>query len=209
MKSIICKLEQYDIIGFDLDGTLYDEYDFIKQAYKGVSDVIAGSLHIDPNDIWLNLIVEWLKVGSSGPVFQNVFHFFEIQEPYKELIKDCVNAYRETQVELALPDRTRTVLDYLKGNGKKLYLITDGNSDLQRKKIDALGLENWFENMAISGDYGKGSQKPSSYMFESLAKSISGIRSSIYCGDRDVDRQFAASVGIDYLCVKNMCVAQE
>lgn len=209
MKSIICELDQYKVIGFDLDGTLYDEFDFVKQAYKGVAKAMSESLHVNHADIWNRLNIEWLKVGSSGPVFQNVFQSFGTPEPDKAIIKECIKAYRESPLVLTLPDRGRTVLDYLREKGKTLYLVTDGNSDLQRRKIDALGLGEWFIYIAISGDYGRETQKPSTYMFERLAERVPDIRKSIYCGDRDIDRRFAASAGIDFLCLRNMCIAQE
>lgn len=209
MKSIICELDKYDVIGFDLDGTLYDEFDFVKQAYKGVANVMSESLRVDHTDIWNRLNIEWLKVGSSAPVFQNVFQSFGTQEPDKAIIKDCIKAYRESPMALTLSDRARTVLDYLRDKSKTLYLITDGNSDLQRRKIDALGLGERFSYIAISGDYGKEFHKPSVCMFEKLAECVPDIQKSIYCGDRDVDRRFAASAGIDFLCLRNMCIAQE
>lgn len=206
MKSIICELEKYDVIGFDLDGTLYDELDFVKQVYRGVAAIISDFIHVDADEIWNQLIIEWLKVGSSGSVFQNVLYSYGVSEPNKDIIKDCIRAYRESPFLLSLPDRTRIILEYLKARGKKLYLVTDGNSELQRKKIKSLNINEWIFYYSISGDYGKEFQKPSPYMFEQLSKCFPEIRNSVYCGDRDIDKQFATSIGVDFLCVKNMCI---
>ena len=61
-------IENCDHIGFDLDGTLYDEFDFIKQAYK---EVLVQQDELIPAE-YLKQAYEfmchrWLEKGSSYP----------------------------------------------------------------------------------------------------------------------------------------------
>lgn len=216
MKSFICELSKYPVIGFDLDGTLYDEYEFVFQAYRLVSKTIheyMESYHqvIDQEEILHSLCLEWLKVGSSAPIFQTIFAKYGFPEIPNETIKKCVEAFRSVQFKLHLSRRAEDILNYLIAQDKVLFLVTDGNSDLQRRKIDALGLRRWFsdERIAISGNCGREAQKPRTYMFEMLRQSVKNIDQAVYCGDRDVDAKFSANVGIQFMRVENMNLSYE
>lgn len=211
MKSFICELDRYPVIGFDLDGTLYDEYEFVFQAYRLVSKIIREymeSYHrvIDQEEIFHSLCLEWLRVGSSAPIFQTIFEKYGFPEIPKETVRKCVEAFRTAQFNLHLSRRAEDILNYLIAQDKVLFLVTDGNSDLQRRKIDALGLRRWFseERIAISGNYGKEAQKPRTYMFEVLRQSVKNIDQAVYCGDRDVDAKFSTNSGIEFRHVENM-----
>ena len=50
-------------VGFDMDGTLYDEFDFIKQVYSEINKQLIL------NDSILSFMTErWLEKGSSYPL---------------------------------------------------------------------------------------------------------------------------------------------
>ncbi len=159
------KLFDFKTIGFDLDGTIYDEYDFISQAYKPVSEIISHRLNQDPTIIYSRLCIEWLHYGSSANIFQNVIGKYSKKED-AQLIAECVACYRSVDFSLALSARSKFIFSLLTELETNLFIVTDGNSNLQRRKIEKLGLYSWFkpENIAISGDYGKEMQKPSPFM---------------------------------------------
>lgn len=201
MKSIINSLLVYDIIGFDMDGTLYDEYEFISQAYLPVSEVLSQSLHYSKDVVYDLLCEKWLEFGSSANIFQIVTDQLVNESLSLDIIKQCVFAYRNASFELSLPRRSSFLLTTLNNRGKALFLVTDGDSGLQRKKFRKLGLENWFDasNVAISGDYGKNCQKPSTFMTERIGILSNNTKSVIYVGDREVDKQFADKAGFSFL----------
>ncbi|MBT5055016.1 MAG: HAD hydrolase-like protein, partial [Gemmatimonadetes bacterium] len=41
-----------------------------------------------------------------------------------------------------------------------LAVITNGPSDLQRFKIEVLGIESWFDAIVVSGEVGQAKQTP-------------------------------------------------
>lgn len=207
MKSFISKLENddYGVVGFDLDGTLYDEFDFVKQVYKPISHRISESLFAEEQVIYDQLCIEWLTYGSSANIFQNVIQKYIDSIDY-ELIKLCVQDYRNAVFHLKLTDRAIVTLDYLKNKNYGLFLITDGSSVLQRKKIEELELMNWFEmsNIAISGDYGSNTQKPNTYLAGTIEVLKNSNQKVLYVGDRICDHDFAHNCGFDFSYLKNM-----
>lgn len=203
MKSFIYKLDEYDCVVFDLDGTLYDEFDFIYQAYYEVSRYLAEILKIDVNCLHCKMCNLWLENGSSAPIFQLAIEECSRVNVDIGLIKTCVELYRNAEFSLTIPSRTKYILDYLKKKHKKMIIVTDGNSSLQRRKIDRLGLNEWFDmkDIFVSGDFGKGCQKPNNYMatkFQHNSKKI------VYLGDRDIDEAFAKNANIDFIPIKVM-----
>lgn len=193
-------------IAFDLDGTLYDEFEFISQAYLGVSEIIADYLVKDRNLIYTSLCNKWLQIGSSGNVFQAVaFEIASVELP-KEIITQCVLSYRLADIHLSVSRRTEWILDNLVADKRQLFIITDGDSSLQRKKYDALQLNKWIipEHVFVSGDYGKQFQKPNPLMGELLKRSSNYAGNTLYVGDRMIDKEFAENNGFVFLHVKNM-----
>lgn len=207
-KYFISKIQEYDIVGFDIDGTVYDEFDFIKQAYVGVAKVIAEYIKVDEKEVFNELCNQWKQFGSSKTtLFQDVFSLFSNEKAEPEFIKLCVEAFRNQPIELKLSDTAKEVFDYLLENNIDRYIVTDGNSYLQRKKINALELNRWFNEsqIAISGDYGKEYQKPSPYMAKQVLNINSNVR-NLYFGDRDVDMNFAKNINSDFIRIKNWSV---
>lgn len=207
MRSFIDKIVEsgYKNIVFDLDGTLYDEYEFIEQAYLPVSCLLEERLHIEKSIIHDELCMEWLHYGSSGNIFQNVIG------KYSDFIDDslihcCVERYREANLSLTLPARSRRLLDFLKSNGYRLFIISDGNSALQRRKMQVLRLNRWFQDcdILVSGDFGKCAQKPNTIMAQQLGLLGETKTQTIYVGDRVCDYDFAMNCGFDFCLMKNM-----
>ena len=48
-KSFIDRysFSDYEYIGFDIDGTLYDEFSFVSQAYKPIASFLSKKYKID------------------------------------------------------------------------------------------------------------------------------------------------------------------
>ena len=206
MKSFINRVSELGVgaIGFDMDGTLYDEFNFISQAYNPVASCIADRYGLEKAEVYKLLCNNWKDFGSSSNIFQKTLNDLSIK-PEVELIKECIVKYRQADFNLILSAETECLLNELKDAGYKLFLVTDGNAKLQRRKISELKLERWFdeENIAISGDFGKEHQKPDSYMKDQI-KVIAGRTKSLYIGDRDVDKAFAENSGFKFMSIDSV-----
>ncbi|MCC8149945.1 MAG: HAD family hydrolase [Lachnospiraceae bacterium] len=194
-------------VGFDLDGTLYDEKEFIKQVYQPIAQFLSDISRKNQKQIYEYMLELWMEKGSSySGIFQDSIDFSEIPVS-KIAVSKCVEIYRCAPFSIRLGDSVLKLLDYCVERQFKLFIITDGNEKLQQRKIASLGVARYIEkeNIVITGSMGKSFYKPSTaglskigfverYMPEQM----------VYIGDRDVDRDFSENAGIHFIKAKNM-----
>ncbi len=202
--------KKFDLFAFDMDGTLYDEFDFIKQAYGAVARYIANDEN-KYDSVYSFMLNTWMEYGSSKTdTFQLAFQTVD-RVINESDIKKCIELFRNCKLQLSLTGRTKFILDLVKRSGKEMILITDGNSALQRKKIEVLGLQYWFseDSIFISGDYGKEYQKPGTLILEKVKEKITlKGRKICYLGDRQVDKLFADAAGFEFYYAPCMQIAE-
>ena len=201
--------ERVTRVGFDLDGALYDEFDFIEQAYGRVASVLSAATGTAEDDLRARLLSRWIDKGSSYPhIFSEALSGSGLSEARTgELVGECLALFHSTTPELSLSPRVRFLLDGF-ARRHPVFLVTDGGCTLQHAKIAALGLGRWFsdENIAISGCVGVGKPDPA------IADGIAGLRGLsseersrvVYFGDRDVDEEFARRSGVQFVRVACM-----
>ncbi len=139
-------------IVFDLDDTLVKEIDFLKSAFQEIARFVdAKNLDL------FHQMIDWYYDKQN--VFQN------IQMQYADiLIKDLKNIYRNHFPDFDSNSKNKQLLFDLKQKGHFLGLITDGFSITQRNKLKALDIQNLFDMVVISEEFG--SEKPDSKNFE-------------------------------------------
>lgn len=190
-------------IGFDMDGTLYDEFDFVSQAYKNIAEIMECGSGVHWQSFYDRLCIEWLERGTSGRnLFQDVYFMCAGKKMGKEMLGECITQYRCGDFELTLPVRTVAVLDWLKKNRYGLFLVTDGAAGLQKKKFEIMGLDRWFasENTVFTSEYGADGEKPGICTLKSIKilQEFPG-RQVFYVGDRKIDMQFAENAGFSFI----------
>ncbi len=191
-------------IGFDMDGTLYDEYDFIKQVYSEINSQL-----IKDNKVLSFMLCRWLEKGSSYQyIFNETYDKTPKMNMTKEIfIKKALKIFRTYTPKLFLPERNKYILEYCKNNFD-IFLVTDGNKILQEKKIISLGLTEYFkaENIIITGKYSSEYHKPNNKSLEFLDLDIEHC---VYFGDRNKDEIFALSSKMQFQKVYNMIKVPE
>ncbi|MBQ6333654.1 MAG: HAD family hydrolase [Erysipelotrichaceae bacterium] len=156
---------------FDFDGTLsnrsanaYDTYyDYYRPLFKDLDDlefeaVMQDMMYYDCNgtfDMATRLIPFRNKYGAHLPQdFEEVFdryyhrHMFEYTKLKKETLE---------------------VLDKLKGS-YKLAILSNGEPFSQHHKIETVGIEDYFDEVMVSGDLGI--HKPDKRIFEMMAEKL-------------------------------------
>jgi FMN phosphatase YigB (HAD superfamily) len=193
-------------VGFDIDGTLYDEMEFISQVYRPISHIIAEACGVDKEEVYERVLARWMEKGSSyDRIFEEVLidHGLSHSERTK-VVNKCLAAYRSFNPALSLSSRVRFLLQVL-SNAHTLFLVTDGTPRLQRAKSRSLGLERWFSesNSIFTGEYGEGHAKPDTRPLSDLE--IPAVTSApdkvVFFGDRQCDREFAKRAGFHFLSV--------
>lgn len=171
---------------FDLDDTLYSEKEYVKSGYKVVSDYLGGGYE------------------------ERLWSFFEAGKPaIDELLKELgqenekakvLEVYRSHKPDIHLYPGVAEMMEKLKAKGIKVGIITDGRSEGQRNKLEALGLD--VDDVIITDELG-GIQfrKPCDIAFRIL---ITRWRLNpadvVYVGDNPV-KDFQAPQQLGMRCV--------
>jgi len=187
------------VIVFDLDDTLYDEIEYVKSGFMAVAEHFYPQ---EPNAMFA-VMLEILERDGRGGVFDETLTRFGVCS--QKNVKKALAIYRSHSPKIALNADVQEMLDYYKTKGIALYIVTDGNKNVQAKKLEALRLEKWIKKAFITHRYGKIHAKPSPYCFLKIA-AFEGIKSEeiVYIAD-NVNKDF---VGIKKLGFRTLCIKQ-
>jgi len=166
---------------FDLDDTLYDEMQFAKGGFKAVSSYISKNNNINQKVVY-QLLLDVLEKHRRGHTFDIALKKLGLYS--EKLIPRLVEVYRTHKPNLSLYPEVRTVLSDLRKQGYKLGLITDGNLEVQRKKVEALKIKNFFDCMIFSDEYGIEKRKPNAFPYQKAMEELEvSAEETIYVGD--------------------------
>ena len=166
---------------FDLDDTLYDEMQFVKGGFKKVSLYISKNYEINNNLVY-DLLLEVLEKYGRGITFDIALKKLGIND--EKLVPKLIDVYRKHTPHLLLYPQVKKILNTLKKQKYKLGLITDGNPDVQRNKVKALHIEDYFDCMIFSDDYGLDKRKPSLFPYQNIIEELNvNAKETIYIGD--------------------------
>jgi putative hydrolase of the HAD superfamily len=179
---------------FDLDDTLFPQADWLDGAWQAVAEE-ARAQGVDPQ----RLDAELRQVASQGSARGLI-----IDRALARLGRDDVDVAplvaRFAAHAPARLDPYPGVPDALEGLARSvpLGLVTDGNPDIQRAKLAALGLAGMFSAVVLSDELGREHRKPSPVPFRAALSALGvGADEVLHVGDRpDKDVGGAAAAGI-------------
>ena len=166
---------------FDLDDTLYDEMQFVRGGFEAVSSYTSKNANVNQNVVY-QLLLDVLEKHGRGQTFDIALKKLGLYN--KNLIPKLVEVYRTHKPKLSLYSEVRTVLSTLRKQGYKLGLITDGNVEVQRNKVEALKIKDFFDCIIFSDEYGIEKQKPNPFPYQKAMEELKvSARETIYIGD--------------------------
>lgn len=167
------------ILAFDLDDTLYEELTYVQGGLKAVSRFLGDYYHESAEQIYQEMLTT-LEEQGRGKVFDDVIN--KRGRSTKSLVKRCLSIYRHHQPQIALhPDAENCLKRF---NNCSIYLVTDGNYQVQYRKVQALGLEKIIKHVFLTSRYGLKNAKPSPYCFLKIAsKEKVSPKEIVYIGD--------------------------
>ena len=203
--------KQYDVVFIDLDDTLYDFTTNSLSAYREVYDFMGY-------DRWFNNFEHYYDIYWE--------HNRQLWELYADnkITKQLLNAERYTHPlrVMGVPDaevigasfweeamkrlpfgkklmpHAHETLEYLKPR-YRLYILSNGFTELQARKMQSSGIAHYFEGVVLSEDIGV--NKPHREIFEhALRVARTTADKAVMIGDNyDVDIKGAQSVGLDQI----------
>lgn len=166
-------------IVFDMDDTLYKEYDFVFGGFKAVSIYISDKYNLSENDIYQKILEIFYSEGR-GKIFNRIVDKYNLDED----ISTLVNIYRFYEPKIELYSDAKEIIKWCRENKIKTGIITDGMSKVQWNKITALGLDKIIDKIIVTDDYGREFWKPHIRAYEDIINYF-GFKGNevIYIGD--------------------------
>ncbi len=187
---------------FDLDDTLYDEKQFVQSGFIIVAEFIEDKFKINKKD-FCKILIDIFNGGSRGNIFNLALE--RVNVAYEEnIIRAMVKIYREHNPKIRLAEDIKLLLTKLRGI-YSLGIITDGYFKVQKKKVQALRLEEMFDFIIYTDEYGREYWKPNVFSYKLALERFQIVPGeAVYVGDNPhKDFIGAKKIGITTIRVIN------
>lgn len=161
------------VIVFDLDDTLFDELTYAHSGLRAAAQFLSPILKKDSSEIALALNQELTEKREQ------VFDRFLSKQGIinKGLVKQCISVYRGHNPQISLYPEAEDCLQRF--SNYPIYVVTDGNKIVQRKKFNALGLNKRVKKCLCTNAYGMNHCKPSPYCFQKICSLEKALPSQV------------------------------
>lgn len=178
---------KYDLVLFDMDGTIADTDEMIRQTYYQLFDLYNNGVRKSDEEIFT----------FSGPPLEetlsNQFPNYELDFILKEYRKISESFYRTTVTPI---EGAVEVIKILKSKGIKLGVVTNKIRSASLLTLDIIDMANVFDVLVCYDDIEIGKPNPMG-----INKAISYLNipkeKVLYVGDNVVDDISAKNAGID------------
>jgi putative hydrolase of the HAD superfamily len=166
---------------FDLDDTLFPQSSWLAGAWRAVA-IAASASHGVPADELEQALLRTAEQGTAkGGIIDRALLSLGRADVEIAPLVECFRSH--APAELTLYPGARELLDALRPHCR-LGLITDGDVDIQRGKVAALGIGSSFDAVVYSDELGRERRKPDAAPFEAALRQL-GVAPSdaAYVGD--------------------------
>ena len=163
---------------FDLDGTLLDNSGYgvvLEEVVQRICELEPGldpqHVHQAHSDVWTSN-----KERYMAELWRGATDTFRLAEEIWELVLDqcggrsastakaAAQAHWEAEAKgFRLYADARFAVRALQRTGVRMALVTNGPSQMQRRKIDLLAIAPWFEAVLVSAEVGHSKPEPEIY----------------------------------------------
>ncbi|MBN1344980.1 MAG: HAD family hydrolase [Phycisphaerae bacterium] len=177
-----------ELIVFDLDDTLYSEWQHALSGYAAIAEALADELRADFDLV--ERMVHHYRTGDRMRVFNALLADLGRTDA-DVLVPRMIEIYRTHDADIRLFPDADAVLTRLRGK-VVLGLLSDGPVEKQQAKVDKLGLADRVDHVVLTGRWGREFWKPHErgYRWLEEACGVSGP-ACVYVGN-DVSKDFVA-----------------
>lgn len=158
LSFMLKKLPKAKTIIFDLDDTLYDcSGTLVERGRRQTAKTLAQMINCTEDEAYhLQYDVEE-KYGVKANIYEKIVSRYHLPPARAtELLNEFIRI-DVSNISL-FPDVTDT-LKLLRTQGYRLLLVTSGDSQIQKKKMDVLGLRDAYFNEVLISDRNNGQTK--------------------------------------------------
>jgi FMN phosphatase YigB (HAD superfamily) len=188
---------------FDLDNTIYNEEDYLFQAYSAIAEKFATETAIHNREQLFRLLMDIYRKDGREKLFNKFLGTSGFNETHLPICLDILRTFKPAHpIELDL--NTRHLLLSLKERNKLIFVLTNGNPDQQRNKIGNLNWEGLDRhiNFVFANEI---EPKPSpAGVFYILEKSGVHMNKTVLIGDSETDKTCAQISGVEYLHIDTL-----
>ncbi len=185
------KIAKVNTVIFDFDGTLADTFPLVYHTFKSLYKKYKGK------NVYTDEIIS--TFGPTEPaIIEKHFSEHDIDEVKETYFK----IYTDKHPELVKPrQEIKDLLDYLKGKGVKLGIMTGKSSRSLDISLQLMGLDGYFD-VLVSGDDTKKPKPDPEGLLIALDKLASKPDETLFIGDSNVDVDAGKSADIPTIGIK-------
>lgn len=187
---------------WDLDDTLHSRREAVRRVFPGM---FRACLYTDRSEAFIDEAVSYIMTQITGKTMMDADAFrallarYPSDKPY--IRKDCIDYYYAHIRDYAVASGEAVeILEKLKARGVKMAIVTNITEDLlehQRKKVEKLGIAEFFDVIVLSAEFGV--HKPDRRIFDHTA-ALLGVANEdcLFVGDDpQADISGALSAGME------------
>lgn len=177
---------------FDVDDTLYDQFDIFKNSYN---EFFGAKYDIEIEELYNKSRYYSEKifrlVEKNKKTLEDLY-IYRLKKPFDDFgynisEDDALNfqyIYSKNQNNMKISENIKKVIEFCKDKKVKLGIITNGISKAQWEKIEKLRVLNWIEKEYIFVSEDVGYSKPDINIFKYVEKNMNlDKKCTYYIGD--------------------------
>ncbi len=188
-----------ELVVFDLDGTLYDDRVYLAEVDRTLARHLCVAHRIS-DEVATRAVADATSGGRHG--FLNRMCDDLVLDP--AAISEMLKVMRAVEPELEPFPWVGAVLRALRDNKVRVFVLTNGNRDQQRRKLDSLGLSTTLEpGTVVYAAEGRPKPDPEGLLQILRTTDIPAAR-SLFIGDHRVDQECAAAAAVHFWYVAEL-----
>lgn len=202
-------MKRYTTLFIDLDNTLYDFSGNSREAYSIVYTLLGYERWFDSFEHYYTIYEEYnlqlWALYAEGKITKERLNAERYAHPLRVVgvpDADAVSArfWDEAMKRLPLGQRlmpyAREVLEYLRPR-YKLYILSNGFTELQARKMRSAGIDHFFDGVVLSEDIGVNKPNPAIFEHALRVADVSAAEALMIGDNFEVDIEGAQRVGVD------------
>lgn len=202
-------MKRYDVLFIDLDDTLYDFSSNSLNVYREVYALMGYDRWFDNFDHYYTLYWQrnrelWALYGDNkitkdqlnAERYTYPLHMVGVPDAEAVGLRFWNEAMKRLPLGTKLMPYAREVLEYLRPR-YKMYILSNGFSELQARKMRSGGIDHYFDGVVLSEDIGVNKPHPAIFEHAIRVAETTANRALMIGDNYEVDAKGAHGVGMD------------